>query len=923
MRDFPKQYKQIKADTIEQKKQKETPFFFFPEQYKNMFDIQQLFRLFVLDSLHVILYENSLSSWYFVPDPLFYDKKNNSIDISFLKKQLKQFWLPSLVSGLQTYQDLAFVFSLQSFFADYFRKWNFYEDRFLVYRSPKHQTPVSSDLVNHITTKKNRYTIKYFVSTKNHSLDVITDSPETIFGDVAIAIHPQYKKAKQLKWQEAIIPIINKTIPIIIDERADFTRFGGIYRVTPWHDKLWLAIAKDHNLPIDKYAIDKDWFFAEDAGLFSKKPVEGFFTNIIQSLSDIWNLTKTESFSGSMPVYQSNWENLIFRSWKWLFVKIPDEEIDWFFSQEEIKNTLINREIINNSYRLASSHQKFWIPVPLWKNDNWIFVVDSKRLENSFKNSREKQWLAFWLFILHCISSKLIPVNFSAEEFVTMIFDIDQKDLNNLFTIISKDFPNTKKEFETLNNVIQSLDKEKSIEKNVSHLLDILDNSFCLEKGQHEKYQFAFAKFDPSMKNIEHYWQVINYDFLTTFMLLQKTERLDISNNITFSTTKSLLKTAIKNILFAQYHLNKSFIESIYIIPSIKNEKDSIELPAADLELAKNYHHDCIRIWFLSLADWEIIYKSDEIFTQRDQSIAKFWNACRYIKTTLFKWKEKIDIKKIQKDLEKNIESFSAFDSRILWKLTIIVEEYQQIKTNKNIWSFVRNLFDFINQDFSSKYLELIKSAQSEYSKNISLCIIKEIISFLKPYIPTITNQLSEIFWFDEINENNLFLKSFENIQKNYSISLFMEIIDKFNVIKDSLWLKKHDIVDIFIRSNPDFLKFAKSNESLFKKTLNAQNVLYLVHHEETPCWYKQEDIIDISIWLKAISKPGISGINLLQKQLQEKEEYLQHLKHIVQQLSSNWSDTEIINSKKDEISKIKKEIEIINFEISKCKMKE
>ncbi|HCY21768.1 TPA: hypothetical protein DIC40_08220 [Patescibacteria group bacterium] len=140
--------------------------------------------------------------------------------------------------GLQIPQDFAFAFSLQQFFAEHLRKGTLFEDRFLVYRSPKHQTPVASDLVEHISNKKNRYTIKYFVSTKNHSLDVMTESPETIFGDVAIAIHPQHKKAKQLKGQEAIIPIINKTIPIIIDERADFTRYGGVYRVTPGHDKL-------------------------------------------------------------------------------------------------------------------------------------------------------------------------------------------------------------------------------------------------------------------------------------------------------------------------------------------------------------------------------------------------------------------------------------------------------------------------------------------------------------------------------------------------------------------------------------------------------------------------------------------------------------------------------------------------------------
>ena len=148
-----------------------------------------------------------------------------------------------------------------------------------------------------------------------------------------------------------------------------------------------------------------------------------------------------------------------------------------------------------------------------------------------------------------------------------------------------------------------------------------------------------------------------------------------------------------------------------------------------------------------------------------------------------------------------------------------------------------------------------------------------------------------------------------------------MEIIDKLAETKLWLWLKKHDAVKIFIRSNPDFIKFAKNNESLFKKTLQAEDIIYLVHHEEIPCGYKEEDIIDISIWLKAAEKKGLSWIHLLEKKLQEKEEYLQHLKHIVQQLNGNVDDS-IIQKKKEEISQIKQDVEDLNFEISKCKMR-
>ncbi|HCY21767.1 TPA: hypothetical protein DIC40_08210 [Patescibacteria group bacterium] len=64
-----------------------------------------------------------------------------------------------------------------------------------------------------------------------------------------------------------------------------------------------------------------------------------------------------------------------------------------------------------------------------------------------------------------------------------MIFDThDQVSFTQLFSLIGIIYPQTKKEFDVLEKAIQNLDKEKSLEKNVSQLLDILDDAFCLEK---------------------------------------------------------------------------------------------------------------------------------------------------------------------------------------------------------------------------------------------------------------------------------------------------------------------------------------------------------------------------------------------------------------------------------------------------------
>lgn len=158
-----------------------------------------------------------------------------------------------------------FTTRIKTIFAELVEQNIIQESYHLVYRSTQYQTTLAETDITFLPTKRKQYTARYFVSTKNNSLDLLVEHPEFIFADVAIAIHPTHKKAKLLKGQEVIIPIINKKIPIIIDDRVDFANHGGICRITPGHDQLSLAIAKDHNLPLDCYAVDEHGYFTSHA----------------------------------------------------------------------------------------------------------------------------------------------------------------------------------------------------------------------------------------------------------------------------------------------------------------------------------------------------------------------------------------------------------------------------------------------------------------------------------------------------------------------------------------------------------------------------------------------------------------------------------------------------------------------------------
>ncbi len=122
-----------------------------------------------------------------------------------------------------------------------------YRDKRLVNWCPKQQTSVS-DL--EIETREEHGKFYYF----NYPLvgggfvEIATTRPETLFGDKAIAIHPENEKLKHLIGKRAIIPLTNIEIPIVADVHADPEKGTGAVKITPAHDFDDYEVGLRHNL---------------------------------------------------------------------------------------------------------------------------------------------------------------------------------------------------------------------------------------------------------------------------------------------------------------------------------------------------------------------------------------------------------------------------------------------------------------------------------------------------------------------------------------------------------------------------------------------------------------------------------------------------------------------------------------------------
>lgn len=144
--------------------------------------------------------------------------------------------------------------------------------------------------------------IKYmFEGSQNEYIEVATTRPETLFGDVAVAINPNDEKYKHLIGKKVIVPIINKVVPIIADEYADPEKGSGAVKITPAHDFNDFAVGERHNLEV----ID---VFTDKAALNENVPesfrgMDRFEARslVVQQLEKADLITKTEAIKQTVP----------------------------------------------------------------------------------------------------------------------------------------------------------------------------------------------------------------------------------------------------------------------------------------------------------------------------------------------------------------------------------------------------------------------------------------------------------------------------------------------------------------------------------------------------------------------------------------------------------------------------------------------
>lgn len=322
-------------------------------------------------------------------------------------------------------------------FVDLYKKGYIYRGVRMVNWDPKGKTALSDEEVIHKEVQSQLYYIKYPISGEDGHLIVATTRPETLLGDTAICINPNDDRYKSLHGKKAIVPIVNREIPIICDEYVDLDFGTGCLKVTPAHDLNDYELGLKHKLEsID--ILSDDGTLNENAGHYIGEDRFDVRKKIIKDLKAIDLFEKVEQINNSIG-FSERTDAVI----------EPKLSTQWFCKMEEMAKpaleNVMNDNIavfpskFKNMYRSWMDNVKDWCisrqlwwghRIPAYYLPNGEFVIastpeealeEAKKMDSSITMDELRQdedvldtWFSSWLWPISLFNGLQNPDN---EEF--------------------------------------------------------------------------------------------------------------------------------------------------------------------------------------------------------------------------------------------------------------------------------------------------------------------------------------------------------------------------------------------------------------------------------------------------------------------------------------------------------------------------
>ncbi|HIE45827.1 MAG TPA: valine--tRNA ligase [Flavobacteriaceae bacterium] len=311
-------------------------------------------------------------------------------------------------------------------FIDLYQKGEIYRGTRMVNWDVQAKTTISDEEIIYKEVEGKLYYIKYQIEGTDKFITIATTRPETILGDTAICVHPEDDRYKHLKGKLAIVPMVNRKVPIIFDTYVDRDFGTGALKITPAHD------INDYNLGIKHHLetidiFNDDGVLNEKANLFVGSDRFEARKLVVKKLKELGILVKEEDYKHSVGFSERTNVVIEYKISQQWFLKMNN------LSKPALENVLNNQihfhpEKFKNAYRhwlenihdWCISRQLWWghrIPAYYLNGDpeKGIFVAETKeqalkeaRKQNPSKNIQESDlqqdkdvldtWFSSWLW---------------------------------------------------------------------------------------------------------------------------------------------------------------------------------------------------------------------------------------------------------------------------------------------------------------------------------------------------------------------------------------------------------------------------------------------------------------------------------------------------------------------------------------------
>ncbi|ELR71801.1 Valyl-tRNA synthetase [Fulvivirga imtechensis AK7] len=281
-------------------------------------------------------------------------------------------------------------------FVDLYNKGLIYRGVRMVNWDPQGKTALSDDEVIYKEVQSKLYYINYKIEGEDTHVTIATTRPETILGDTAICINPNDERYQHLKGKKALVPLINRPVPIIEDDYVTMEFGTGCLKVTPAHDLNDYELGRKHKLEsID--ILNDDGTLNEKAQIFIGEDRFVVRKKIAKELENTGQLAKVEEYVNSVG-FSERTDAVI----------EPKLSMQWFLKMEDItkpalKNVMNDEiQLIPPKFKNTYSHwmenvrdwcisrQLWWghqIPAYYLPNGNFV-VAETK--EKALEKAKEK-----------------------------------------------------------------------------------------------------------------------------------------------------------------------------------------------------------------------------------------------------------------------------------------------------------------------------------------------------------------------------------------------------------------------------------------------------------------------------------------------------------------------------------------------------